>query len=55
MEPQFIAGMAMTAFGFCLIMLGVLIPDFMFLFLPLALVFIFSGIALKVISVKHLG
>lgn len=44
----------MTVFGLLLIILGVSADMFNILF-PVALVFIFAGIALKVISVKNLG
>lgn len=55
MESQFAVGIALTAFGVILIMMGVVLPDFLQLLVPVALVFIGGGIALKVISVKNLG
>ena len=55
MDGQFAAGIALTVFGLLLIMMGFMLPDFMHLLLPVSLLFIFGGIALKVISVKHLG
>jgi len=55
MEGQFAAGIALAAFGALLIMMGFMLPDFMHLLFPVALVLIFGGIALKVISVKNLG
>ncbi len=44
----------MVAFGILLIVLGAFIPDFMYLLLPVAVVFIICGAALDVISVKNL-
>ncbi len=55
MDGQFAAGIAMVVFGALLIMMGFMLPDFMPILLPVSLVFIFGGIALKVISVKNLG
>lgn len=55
LDGQFVAGIAFVFFGFLLIMMGAILPDFMPVLLPVALVFIGSGIALKVISVKNLG
>ncbi len=55
MDAQFIAGICMVIFGVLLIVTGVALPDFMYLLLPVALVFIFGGVALKIISVKNLG
>ncbi len=54
LDGQFVSGIAMTVFGLLLIILGVSAKMFNILF-PVALVFIFAGIALKVISVKHLS
>ena len=54
LDGQFIAGISLTVFGLLLILLGVLV-NMMNIFLPVALVFIFGGIALKVISVKNLS
>ena len=54
LDGQFIAGIAMTFFGFMLILLGVLV-GMLNIFFPVSLVFIFAGIALKIISVKNLG
>jgi len=54
LDGQFIAGISMTFFGFMLILLGVLV-EMWNIFFPVSLVFIFAGIALKVISVKNLG
>ncbi len=55
MDGQFAAGIALSFFGALLIMMGVMLPAFMHLLLPLALVFIGAGVALKIISVKNLG
>jgi hypothetical protein len=55
MDGQFAAGIAMVVFGLLLIMMGSILTDFMAVLMPVALVFIFAGIALKVISVKNLG
>jgi hypothetical protein len=55
MDGQFAAGIAMVVFGALLIFMGAVLPDFMGVLLPVALVFISVGIGLKVISVKHLG
>jgi len=55
MDGQFVAGMSLIVFGALLILWGVMLPNFMNVLLPVALVFIFGGIALKVISVKNLG
>ncbi|MBI5133135.1 MAG: hypothetical protein HZA83_00325 [Thaumarchaeota archaeon] len=54
LDGQFIAGISLTVFGLLLILLGALV-NMMNIFLPVSLVFIFGGIALKVISVKNLG
>ncbi len=54
LDGQFVSGISMTVFGLLLIILGVSADMFNILF-PVALVFIFAGIALKVISVKNLG
>ncbi|MFQ5970254.1 MAG: hypothetical protein ACE5J2_07170 [Nitrososphaerales archaeon] len=55
MDGQFVAGIAMAVFGVLLIMLGLMFPEFMGMLLPVALLFIFAGTALKIISIKHLG
>ena len=55
MDGQFAAGIAFVVFGALLIMMGVMLPDFMPVLFPVALLFIFGGIALKVISIKHLA
>ncbi|MEM3117199.1 MAG: hypothetical protein QW769_05545 [Nitrososphaerales archaeon] len=55
LDGQFVAGIAMIVFGALLITMGTMLTDFMPVLLPVALVFIFAGIALKVISVKNLG
>ncbi len=55
MEAQFITGIILVIFGVLLIVMGVMIPDFMYLLLPVALVFICGGVALKIISIKNLG
>lgn len=55
MDGQFVSGIALTFFGLLLVFLGYMVPDFMHILLPVALVFIFGGIALKVISIKNLG
>jgi hypothetical protein len=54
LDGQFVSGIAMTFFGLMLVLFGVLI-DMVNIFFPVALVFIFAGIALKIISVKNLG
>lgn len=54
LDGQFVSGIAMTFFGLLLVLFGVLI-DMFNIFFPVALVFIFAGIALKIISVKNLG
>ena len=55
MDGQFAAGISLTVFGVLLLFMGYMIPSFMHVLLPVSLVFIFGGIALKVISVKHLS
>ena len=55
MDGQFVAGMSLIVFGALLILWGVALPAFMHVLLPVALVFIFGGVALKVISLKNLG
>ena len=55
MDGQFVAGISMVVFGALLIMMGAILTDFMPVLFPVALVFIFAGVALKVISVKNLG
>lgn len=54
MDGQFVSGIAMTVFGLLLILLGVVV-DMFNIFFPVSLVFIFAGIALKVISLRNLG
>ncbi len=54
LDGQFVAGISLTVFGLLLILLGALV-NMMNIFLPVSLVFIFGGIALKIISVKNLG
>ncbi|MFQ5941534.1 MAG: hypothetical protein ACE5KA_07555 [Nitrososphaerales archaeon] len=54
LDGQFVSGIAMTVFGFLLILMGVFV-DMLSIMFPVALVFIFAGIALKIISVKNLG
>ncbi len=55
MDAQFITGIVLVIFGVSLILTGIMIPDFMYLLLPVALVFIAGGVALKIISIKNLG
>ncbi len=55
MDGQFVAGMSLIVFGALLILWGVMLPAFMHVLLPVALVFIVGGVALKVISIKNLG
>lgn len=54
MDGQFVSGIAVTVFGLLLILMGVLI-EMVNIFLPVALIFIFAGIAVKVIAAKNLG
>lgn len=53
-DGQFVSGIAVTVFGLLVLLLGVLI-DMFDEFLPVGLVFIFAGIAVKIISLKNLG
>ena len=55
MDSQFVAGIAMLVFGALLMLMGFIITDFTHMLFPVSLVFIFAGIALKVISAKNLG
>jgi len=55
MDGQFVAGITMLVFGALLMLMGFMVPDFTHVLFPVSLVFIFAGVALKVISVKNLG